>query len=341
MQGKQIHSTSSTRSPHGGRGLHLARATRVMAACFLLAACAAPRSVPAGPPPAAAPAPDGLPPVHIKTAKYELYAPSDAVAQALRPELDRAASTFERYFGAAPPPIGVVVFSSPAETRMLDLGPLRTRVRGILPWIVQHESDPTVSRSGVEGHRALAHEACHVYLVARTGVVLDRPVRSPAGPAPSYGDPSLPDWFDEGVATLCEPAATHATRVAAIRAAGDSAIALAELFRMEHPALRQIQSMVAAQRAAGDSAAAGRAGVISVRVPADAGASATPSIFYAQANSVLEFMADREGPQFVGRLGEGLARGLSVEQVLAAHARRLPRDLPGLEREWKQWVAAR
>lgn len=337
MEPKRIRCSSSTVRTAAGLGW----AMRAVVVCSVLAACAAPGSSPAGAPAAATPiAADGMPPVHVRTATYELYAPTDAIAQAVRGELDRAALTFERHFGAAPPPIGVVVFSSVDELRTFDWAPIRPRVRAVLPWIVQPGADPTVSRSMVEGQRALAHEACHLYLIARTGVLLDRPAGPVTGAGPSYGDPALPDWFDEGVATLCEPPAVHATRVAAIRSAGDSAIAFAELFRMEHPAWRRIQAMMAAQRAAGDTSGAGRPGVVTVRVPAGSVA-ASPSIFYAETNSVLEFMADREGPRFVGRLGEGLARGLSVEQVLAAHARRLPRDVPALEREWKLWVPTR
>lgn len=141
-------------------GVHLRRALRAMAFCSLLGACAGPRNSPAPvSSPDAGSAPDGLPPVQVRTATYELYAPSDAIAHAVRQELDHASLTFQRYFGAAPPPIGVVVFNSAEEMKTFDWAPIRLRVRGVLPWLVQLEANP-VSPSAIEGQRAIAHEAC-------------------------------------------------------------------------------------------------------------------------------------------------------------------------------------
>lgn len=305
----------------------------------LAAGCATPRTAPpsaVAPPAGASPAPS------VRTASYELHAPSDAIAQTVRVELDRGAATFGRYFGAAPPPIGVVVFKSVDEMRAFDWTPIQSRTSGVLPWLVQFEGNPTVSASTVEGERALSHEACHMFLIGQTSRTLGRAVVSPPGSPLSYGDPALPDWFDEGVATLCEPESLHQSRVAQLRAAGDSTIPFPELFRMEHPAWRQLQAMLDAQRAAtGDTAGRTGPGVTTLRVRRGALVGVRSGTFYSQTNSVLEFLAEREGPRFVGRLGEGLARGQTVEQVLAAHARTLPRDVAGLEREWKAWRAAR
>ncbi|HYW06355.1 MAG TPA: hypothetical protein VE913_05330 [Longimicrobium sp.] len=300
------------------------------------AACATPGAAPVG---TAATAGSVRP-----SAAYELHAPSDSLARPLRGELDRAADVFERYFEAELPPIGVVVFRSPDEMRAFDWTPIRARFTQVLPWLVQFDANPTISASAVEGRNAIAHEACHLFLIGRTGKVLGRPTRRAPGAPPAYGDPALPDWFDEGVATLCEPPALNAERQAKLRGLGDSAIALAELFRMEHPAWRQLQAMIDAQRrAAGDTARNARNNptVQRVQVPRGALDGSGALAFYAQTNSVLEFLADREGPRFIGVLGTALAGGQSTEQALAAHARRVPSDPVALEREWRAWLAAK
>lgn len=316
-----------------------------LALAGLASACAAPQRAPAA---AAGPSAEALPAARVRTASYELYAPNDAVAEAVRQELDRGAAIFERHFGVAPPLIGVMVFNSTDEMRAFDWAPFRARFRAVLPWLVQFEGDPTVSATGVEGQRAISHEACHVFLMAQTSVTLGRtagPAARPGAGAPrSYGDPALPDWFDEGVATLCEPEALHESRVAQLRAVADSTIPLAELFSMEHPVWRQLQNVMDAQRAgAGDTARVPGTGpgITRLRVRPGEFGGTRGITFYSQTNSVLEFMAEREGPVFVARLGEGLARGKTVEEVLAAHARRLPHGIPALEQEWKAWHTTR
>lgn len=314
-----------------GRRRHRAR-WAVLALALGTGACATPGAVPAGTARTAG------------TAAYELHAPSDSLARPIRGELDRAVGVFERYFGTRPPPIAVVVFRSPDEMRAYDWAPIRARFTEMLPWLVQFGGSPTVGASPVEGNNALAHEACHLFLIAHTGKVLGRRVRRAPGAPPAYGDPALPDWFDEGVATLCEPPALNATRQASLRGLGDSTIALTELFRMEHPAWRQLQAMMEAQRsAAGDTARNARRGptVETIRVRGGTLGGGNAPAFYAQTNSVLEFLAAREGPRFIGVLGAALARGQTVQQALAAHARHVPSDPVALEREWKAWLAAK
>jgi len=277
-------------------------------------------------------------------AAYELYAPSDSVARPMRGELDRAVDVFERYFGAEPPPIAVVVFRSSDEMRAFDWAPIRARHNDVLPWVVRFDADPTVGASAMEERNALAHEACHLFLVAHTGKVLGRRAQPTPGAAPTYGHPALPDWFDEGVATLCDPPSLTAERQAQLRGLGDSTIALPELFTMEHPAVRQIHAVLEAQRSAsGDTARDVRRNptVERVRIPRSGMDRGRTLAFYAQSNSVLQFLAEREGPRLIGALGTSLARGESMERALAAHARRVPSDPVALEREWKAWLAAK
>ena len=60
-------------------------------------------------------------------------------------------------------------------------------------------------------------------------------------------------------------------------------------------------------------------------------------LFYAQAHTLMRFLAEREGPAFVGIVGRGLAEGDSLPQLLRGAAR-LPADIGALERAWRSWL---
>jgi hypothetical protein len=53
--------------------------------------------------------------------------------------------------------------------------------------------------------------------------------------------------------------------------------------------------------------------------------------------TLLEFLAETEGDRFVGRIGESLARGESLDKVLKA-ARKAPTDIAQLEAAWVKWL---
>jgi hypothetical protein len=151
----------------------------------------------------------------------------------------------------------------------------------------------------------------------------------------AYGSPLIADWLDEAGATLTESKATQAERRKYILDNFGSVIPLATLFRAEHPALPGLRSMAEAQR---QSAATGRqqVGPVSVRVQRGMD-SMDPGMFYAQSLSVAEFLAEREGPAFLGRVVDAALRGQSMDEVLQT-ASRLPKSVAELHRDWSAWV---
>ncbi len=301
-------------------------------------ACAGTQAAAPGPV-AAAPAPSlaaDTPPVRLVAPTYQLFASTEEAAQAARTELDSATVRFRRLFGAEPPPLGVVVFTSVEAMRGYDWAPLRAQGLRTLPWLVMQGEGAGRTPLGLHGPRAMSHEACHMFMIGHTSRTLGRTVdRAPGGPS-AYGDASMPDWFEEGIAVACEPPSRRAQRREQMRSAAAPLIPLAELFRMEHPAHRQIQAMLAAEPR--DSTQRGQPQMREIRIPAG-GATGSSAIFYPQTQAVLEFLEER-GPGTVAHLGEGLARGQTMEQLLASAGGNVPRDIPSLEREWKAWFAA-
>jgi len=61
------------------------------------------------------------------------------------------------------------------------------------------------------------------------------------------------------------------------------------------------------------------------------------ALFVAQSFAVARFLAEREGPEFVGHVAERLLAGTRMEDVLR-DAQRTPADLASFERTWRSWL---
>jgi hypothetical protein len=54
--------------------------------------------------------------------------------------------------------------------------------------------------------------------------------------------------------------------------------------------------------------------------------------------TLLEYLAETEGDRFVGRIGESLARGESMESVIKT-ATKAPTDIVQLDVAWAKWFS--
>ena len=264
----------------------------------------------------------------LKDAEFELYARDVPTALRAQEGLLQAGREFRRYVGASPPPIAVV---------LLDGGEPLT-YSGRLPtlyWFTaaglaqarSHSGTPAVPpdslRDRAFAESALPHEACHWYLAAYLASVTGKPS---AASGAHRGFSGLPAWYNEGFATLCEPERWKKARRDQIRRDIASAPPLSELLMMAHP--KGSTSLPV-------GVSAGTAEARSAQV--SGGGDARARLFYAKANSILQFIAEREGARFVGELGNRLIEGVSFADVLK-RSRSLPRTLDGFEEEWRAWV---
>lgn len=280
------------------------------------------------------------------TARYELYAPDEATLARAMLDVDYAAQAFLRYFGEEPPQIAVVVVSAAADLQRADFTALRARHLRVLPWVVESaapggEAAP-VRRLGLEGARPLSHEAGHVFLIAWVDVQLGR--RPGAGGVAqgsarteplTYGDPSLPDWLDEAIATLCEFPELQSQRRQVMRARLAERIPLPELFTMEHPVFADMRGLI--EQARTEAAAGGQPGRV-LRMQGPGAQNPRAAIFYGATLTLSEFLAEREGPTVIGRLVREVLAGKSVADALRAVVRSVPSDPAELERAWVAWL---
>jgi hypothetical protein len=59
---------------------------------------------------------------------------------------------------------------------------------------------------------------------------------------------------------------------------------------------------------------------------------------YEQGMTLLEYLAETEGDRFVGRIGESLTRGESMESVLKT-ASKAPTNIAQLDAAWAKWLS--
>ena len=181
------------------------------------------------------------------------------------------------------------------------------------------------------GPNFVPHELGHQWYVAAFW--------SGAAPQPAgtrrYGSPA-PDWLDEAAAMLMEDAAgdqgyrqrfadgrsEDAQRAALV----PPEIPLAELLRMEHPALAGLPA---------PGAAPGAVNVL---------ATSRPSLFYAEARVFTDYLVEKSGdPRILAVVSDGLRGGDTFAAWLAAHGRehRLATSFEAMQADWSGWLDRR
>ncbi|CAN5876698.1 hypothetical protein BH23GEM5_BH23GEM5_11100 [soil metagenome] len=270
--------------------------------------------------------------VSLSARGYELRAPSAVALRATQIQLDSAVGRFRQYIGE-PPRISVVVFDLNGTPSAADSAWIRSRnLPGLwLPTTLGNSEGQGTEADRVHGGQLLqqftAHEACHTFFFAHVEEMLSGSQRAggiAASGSAHYGHPAVPDWFDEAVAVLCERPDQQERRRRYMAQHLNERIPLADFFSMPHP--------VAEGRAAtGGSTTAEDRTRSMMQAPSG-------RLFYAQALSVVKFLAEQEGPAFVGQMARQLARGLPMSEVLK-EARRVPREMAALDAAWRAWVA--
>jgi len=157
----------------------------------------------------------------------------------------------------------------------------------------------------------IAHEAMHTLM--RAGLKND----------------AIPAWFREGLATLAEFPEDLKQRRLRMKENLKDGSPLATLLTMPHPA------------SGGQIISSGQTpGAAASDLPRTIRVETTKAqkLFYEQSMTLLEYLAETEGDHFVGRIGESLARGESMESVLKT-ARKAPADIAQLDAAWVKWLS--
>ena len=273
----------------------------------------------------------------IKNEIYELYAPNEKELKIAAEELDFAAKNFEKYFGEKPPKIAVYVLNSPNEISKIDFRSFSKRGLKVLPFIstdyLQSLKKPEDKKIGLAEARALSHEAGHKFLITYA----DTKTTRRSGMTRKYGHPSIPDWFDEAFATLCEFPMLQKRRYAFLEKNLDKTIPFEEFFKMDHPMLAKLSgekqmSQEEAKKLLKNLPAGAK---ITIR-KGDGLVTEKDFMFYSQSLALTDFLVEKKGKMIIRKIADGLLEGKSLSEILSDES-----TISQLESDWKSWVKER
>ena len=271
---------------------------------------------------------------HLATESYELYAPSKSDIEQARAELEFAASQFRKYFGVTAPKIAVVL-SNDQRGALPVVGDVVAKGLPVLNWLT--DSAWAAQHGGVATHsesHILPHEACHLFLVTYVNGKITNERAGAKAPS-HYGHPQIPDWFDEGVASLCERPDMQAGRRAKLKETLASRMPLDELFTMAHPLAGGIPVRSAPGAAPTTMKPGTRVGAVTFsgsQLPQEMVARAVT--FYAQVFSVIDYLSRTGAPESMRVLADRMAAGATTRQALGG-----VKGLPSPDALESAWLA--
>lgn len=247
--------------------------------------------------------------------RFEVYGPNSEAVYDGYEQMNRAVRAFERHFGARAPKLAFVLFRDTVKS--LDgesLRPIRERGFTVVSYLRPRgargrRSYRVIDYGGVSWPIAptAAREMLRLYAegragTTRSGAVMDR----------------FPVWYRAAVIHLVGDAGTIANDLEFVRET-----------RSHWQPFRTLLTLVVP--ASGDSL------LDPVRRN---DASEHLRMVAAQSSTFGRYLAEREGPAVIGRIGNGYLSGRSLQEMIAEF-HTAPKNLEDLESRWKGWVETR
>jgi hypothetical protein len=253
-----------------------------------------------------------------RSARFEVYGPNAEAVYDGYEQLNRAYRAFERYFDAPAPRLAVVLSND--STRPIDSETLRSfRERGyrVLRY-VRPRSYRSPTRYGGLGYGGV------IWPVAPTAAraMLGRYVNSQL---PDNGERSdaavlalLPLWYRAAIIHLIGEAGAPANDLDYVREKRGQILPLQHLLTLVRP-VEQDSLLDPSRRNEADE---------------------LTRIIASQSSTFARFLAEREGPSVVGRIGRDYLRRRALADIIGDF-RSAPKSVPELERRWRSWIDTR
>ncbi|MGI8496423.1 MAG: hypothetical protein ACR2OG_02410 [Gemmatimonadaceae bacterium] len=249
----------------------------------------------------------------IRNDRFEVYGPTAASVAAVRDDLDHSTREFRRYFGIYAPLFAVVLFDTPEKSQSFDPTALRNRGLRVV----------RIARPARSEGRSLRDDNAERWPVSRRAavVMLGGWASRKRAADSSDAESRLPVWYRQAVTGLTAAPQGYEGRGGFLSRVGSSeTIPLVEIF--------------ASKSALADSVNQTEMDGPDPSQPRERSRSL---LFSSEARSVAQYLAEKEGPEFIGAIGEKLLAGQSMETILQ-QSRVVPKDIPALEAVWRAWM---
>jgi hypothetical protein len=142
----------------------------------------------------------------------------------------------------------------------------------------------------------------------------------------------LPAWFNEAVATLCEFPSLQKERYAVMKKYMKEIIPLRKFFTLVHPAAKIMKKKRKPKIIHSNKT--------STFFVLDKAFNTLISVFYAQALTFTHFLAEKEGPKFIGKMAKEFLKGKNINEILR-QAESVSSNFSKLEATWLKWLGSR
>ena len=276
----------------------------------------------------------------LNGAGYELTSSKRALLPSVQTALDGAAADFRAYFVGDPPAVSVVALQSKRGQRPDTALLARIRATGAIPVFVRLGDQGRGLSAGQSGPDLVS-----VAPVVRAWVSAMASTPLAGSTAASTSSAGVPRWLEVSIPALIGGWSDADIVSAQIGMHPDRIISLRSVFSGQRPSM---DTTAGRNRRADDplnenidrdDRANGRGGYPAQRRhPKDIPALSGGALWDAEALSITNYLATREGRPFIGTAARALMAGSTIDEVLAG-ARIVPRDVETLDRSWREWLA--
>jgi hypothetical protein len=271
---------------------------------------------------------------------YELAASDRALLPSVQTALDGAATDFRAYIGGDPPTVSVVALQLKRGQRPDTARISQIRASGAIPLFVRLAEQGR----GMSAGMTLGDDMVSVAPVVRGWMSALASAASTSASTGTSSSAGVPKWLEVAVPSLIGGWSDADITSAQVGLHPDRIIGLRSIFS----GLRPAEDSSARRSRPGDDPNSefdrrGRGGdrgryQQARRDPKDLPALSGAALWDAEAVSITNYLASREGRPFIGSTARALMAGGSMDAVLAG-AQMVPRDVDTLDRAWRDWLA--
>jgi len=272
---------------------------------------------------------------------YELTASNRALLPSVQAALDGAATDFRAYMGGDPPTVSVAALQLKRGQRPDTARLSQLRATGAIPLFVRLAEQGR----GMSVGMTTGDDMVSVAPVVRGWMSALASAPSASAATGTSSSAGVPKWLEVAVPRLIDGWSDADLVSAQVGLHPDRIIGLRSIFSGQRPAE---DSSARRGRRGADSLNTefdrrGRGGdrtryQQARRDPKDLPALSGAALWDAEAVSITNYLASREGRPFIGSTARALMSGATMDAVLGG-AQMVPRDIDTLDRAWRDWLA--